>query len=94
MKAHVTLGMYPNGEVGEIFVVVARVGSVMRTVFEAWAMTASKSLQCGTPLKDVAKSIRNINDGTCKRVIHHDDTTTDCSSLWDAIAQTLERHVE
>lgn len=93
IKAHINIGLYPDGLPCEVFVNVAKSGSVLRTTFEAWAMTASRSLQHGVPVEQVIRAIRNVDDGTCERMIHHDDTITDCSSMWDAIAQALEEHI-
>jgi ribonucleoside-diphosphate reductase alpha chain len=84
-KAHVTINRYPNGLPCEIFVSVAKVGSDLRTSFEAWAMTASSALQHGVPAAAVAKSIRHIKDDSAGEV-----DGESVSSLWDAIAQLLE----
>lgn len=94
LKAHVTIGLYGDSSPCEIFVNVAKSGSVLRTTFESWAMTASRSLQHGVPASQIVRAIRDVDDGTCTRMIHHDDTITDCSSMWDAIAQLLERHIK
>jgi len=92
LKAHVTLGMYPSGKVSEIFVVIGKNGSDLRTTYEAWAMSASKALQCGTPLRVVASALRGTKDGTCHTAIDEEDNAAECGSMWDAIAQLLERH--
>ena len=87
MKAHVTLGMYPEGNVCEIFVVIGKGGSPLRSLFEGWAKTASLSLQHGTPLRMIAKGIRST---TKAPVADESGKLIDCVLMWDAIAALLE----
>ena len=89
-KAHVTLGLYPNGKVCEVFVTVAKIGSDQRAAYEAWAMTASKALQHGMPVSVLVKATRYLSDTTAGDLRWPDGRSTRCSSLWDAIAQLLE----
>lgn len=90
LRAHVCVGLYPTGHVCEIFVNVAKSGSVLRTTFEAWAMTASRSLQHGVPLSQIIKSIKGVRDGSCAEVEMPDGERLAATSLWDAIAKLLE----
>lgn len=92
MRAYLTLSMTPTGEVFEIFANVGKEGSFVRGAFEAWARTASKALQSGTPLASIAKAIRDTQDGTATGCEGEDGERVDCSSMWDAIGQMLDRH--
>lgn len=91
-KAHITINVFEDGCVGEIFVNTAKDGSDARTSIGAWAIQVSKSLQFGEPVRNVIKTYRGV------RLHHGVIHTADClringqpaSSLWDAIAQLLE----
>ncbi len=91
LRAHVTIGLYPDGKPCEIFVTVAKAGSVLRTTYEAWAMTASKSLQCGVPISAVISSLRGVRDGSCAEVELPDGERVAAASMWGAIAILLQR---
>ena len=88
IKAHVTIGWYGDGKPCEIFCCVSKVGSDLRTAFEAWAMTASKGLQHGLPVEGLAKAIRFIRDDYAGEIV--EPWMGAATSLWDAIAQLLE----
>ena len=93
MKAHVTLGMRPTGDrVCEIFIAIGKGGSDVRAIFEAWARTASVALQCGTPLRILAGSIRKMPSGDAKAINENGDEV-DCSGMWDLLAQLLEKYL-
>lgn len=85
-RAHVTVSRYPHGDPCEIFINVSKVGSDLRTSFEAWAMMASKALQYGVPMDAVARTIRGIRSDHGGKIQGGGEAT----SLWDAIAQELE----
>lgn len=90
-RAHVSISRYADGGGAcEIFVNVGGVGSDLRTSYEAWAMTASKALQHGTPLSAIASSIRGVKDDHGGKI----KGGGEASSLWDAIAQALEAESE
>jgi ribonucleoside-diphosphate reductase alpha chain len=93
IKAYVDIGRFGDGRPGEVWLNVAKCGSDLRTMYSVWAMTASKALQYGMPLKELAGTLRNVKDemgGVMDLGPDHELTEGECSSLWDAIGQFLE----
>lgn len=50
-KGYVTVGMYPNGEPGELFIVMAKEGSTVSGLVSSFAQVVSVALQYGVPLE-------------------------------------------
>jgi ribonucleoside-diphosphate reductase alpha chain len=50
-EGYVTVGLYPNGQVGEIFIKMAKEGSTVSGLMDAFATSVSIALQHGVPLK-------------------------------------------
>jgi len=50
-EGYVTVGLYPNGQVGEIFIKMAKEGSTVSGLMDAFATAVSIALQHGVPLK-------------------------------------------
>ncbi len=50
-EGYVTVGLYPNGQPGEIFVRMAKEGSTISGLMDSFATAASLCLQHGVPLK-------------------------------------------
>jgi ribonucleoside-diphosphate reductase alpha chain len=50
-EGYITVGMYEDGAPGEIFVVIAKEGSVVSGLMDCFATAVSLSLQYGVPLK-------------------------------------------
>jgi ribonucleoside-diphosphate reductase alpha chain len=50
-EGYVTVGLYPNGEPGELFVKMAKEGSTVSGLMDSFALAVSLSLQYGVPLK-------------------------------------------
>ncbi|HOB51470.1 MAG TPA: vitamin B12-dependent ribonucleotide reductase [Acidobacteriota bacterium] len=50
-EGYITVGMYEDGSPGEIFVVMAKEGSVISGVMDGFATAVSMALQYGVPLK-------------------------------------------
>lgn len=90
-KAHVTVSFYTNGEPSDVFLAVAKAGTDLRVAYSAWARMASKSLQRGVPMSDVADSIRGTRDDQGGQIVSPDELAgKPAGSLWDAIGQFLE----
>jgi ribonucleoside-diphosphate reductase alpha chain len=49
-EGYVTVGLYPNGQVGEIFIKMAKEGSTVSGLMDAFATSISLALQHGVPL--------------------------------------------
>lgn len=54
-EGYVTVGLYPDGRPGEIFVTIAKEGSTLSGVMDAFATCISLSLQYGIPLVVLAR---------------------------------------
>ncbi len=50
-EGYITVGLYPNGEPGEIFIRMAKEGSTVSGLMDAFATSISLALQHGVPLK-------------------------------------------
>jgi len=52
-KVYVRTGEYVTGELGEIFLDMAKEGAMLRSMFNCFAVAVSKALQYGTPLREL-----------------------------------------
>lgn len=52
-KGYVTVGMYEDGTPGEIFITMAKEGSTLSGLLDAFAVSVSMELQHGLPLKSL-----------------------------------------
>jgi ribonucleoside-diphosphate reductase alpha chain len=50
-EGYLTVGLYPNGEPGELFVKMAKEGSTVSGLMDSFALAVSLALQYGVPLK-------------------------------------------
>src|SRR5271156_1262624 len=50
-EGYITVGLYPNGEPGELFVKMAKEGSTISGLMDSFALAVSIALQHGVPLK-------------------------------------------
>ncbi len=50
-EGYITVGMYPDGRAGEIFIKMSKEGSTLSGVMDGLALTVSLGLQYGVPLK-------------------------------------------
>ncbi len=58
-EGYLTCGMYEDGSLGEIFVRMAKTGSTMGGLLDAFALVVSVALQYGVPLKTLARKYIN-----------------------------------
>jgi ribonucleoside-diphosphate reductase alpha chain len=50
-EGYITVGLYPNGDPGELFVKMAKEGSTVSGLMDSFALAVSLALQYGVPLK-------------------------------------------
>lgn len=86
---YLSVGEYPDGRPGEIWVDAAKEGTFLRGVLSALARMASISLQCGCPVAEVVRSLRGLDFPPRGRVVGS-DAVSDCTSVADWIAQEIE----
>jgi hypothetical protein len=65
----ITTGHYPDGEVGEVFVSGAKVGSEMESVTRDAAVILSLAIQHGVPLDTIRHAIARDRHGVAQSVI-------------------------
>ena len=58
-KGYLTVGLYDDGRPGEIFVMIAKQGSTVRGLIDAWALSISMNLQYGVSVKDLFRKFRH-----------------------------------
>lgn len=84
---YITVGEYDDGTPGEVFVNIAKQGSTLRGVMDAFAISVSHGLQFGVPLKDYVKSFTNMSFAPSG--ITDDGEIRTASSLVDYIFRRL-----
>jgi ribonucleoside-diphosphate reductase alpha chain len=60
-RAYMTVGEYDDGTPGELFVSIAKMGSTLRGVMDAFAVSVSYGLQFGVPLKQYVRNFTNTS---------------------------------
>jgi ribonucleoside-diphosphate reductase alpha chain len=59
-EGYITVGMYPDGQPGEIFLKMAKEGSTVSGLMDTLATTISVSLQYGVPLRDLVNKFAHV----------------------------------
>jgi len=54
-EGYITVGMYPDGTPGEVFIIMAKEGSVVSGMIDCFATATSIALQYGVPLKTLVE---------------------------------------
>jgi len=54
-EGYITVGLYDNGQPGELFIVMAKEGSVISGLMDSFATAISIAMQYGVPLRDLVK---------------------------------------
>ncbi|MGV8142159.1 MAG: vitamin B12-dependent ribonucleotide reductase [Candidatus Pacearchaeota archaeon] len=58
-KGYITVGLYDDGRPGELFITIAKQGSTIRGLIDAWALSMSMNLQYGVPVNDLFGKFRH-----------------------------------
>ncbi len=61
IRGYFTVGEYDDGTPGELFISIAKQGSTLRGVMDAFATSASYALQYGVPLKKFVRTFTNTS---------------------------------
>ena len=59
-EGYLTIGMYPDGTPGEIFLRMAKEGSTISGLMDAFATAVSMALQYGVPLRDLVNKFSHL----------------------------------
>jgi hypothetical protein len=65
----VTIGYYPNGDTGEVFIAGVKAGSLLEAVARDGAILLSLGLQYGIPLDVVRRALTRNQDGSASSII-------------------------
>lgn len=87
-EGYFTVGMYPNGQPGEIFVSFAKAGSSQRGLLDAWAALVSMGLQSGVPLGAIVEKFKHWKFEPAG--VTRNEAIPMCSSPLDYICKWLE----
>jgi len=88
-KGFFTVGEFEDGTPGELFVTVAKQGSTLAGVMDAFGRAVSYGLQYGVPLKAYAKGMINLSFAPSG--ITDDEEITAANSIMDYIFKRLAR---
>lgn len=58
LKGYFTVGLYEDGQPGELFISVSKQGSTLAGLMDSFAISVSHGLQYGVPLKSYVKTLR------------------------------------
>jgi ribonucleoside-diphosphate reductase alpha chain len=59
-EGYITVGLYPDGQPGEIFLKMAKEGSTISGLMDTFATTVSVALQYGVPLHDLVHKFAHV----------------------------------
>ncbi|MFQ5817614.1 MAG: vitamin B12-dependent ribonucleotide reductase, partial [Terriglobia bacterium] len=59
-EGYITVGLYPDGQPGEIFITMAKEGSTLSGVMDSFACAISIALQYGVPLKIFVDKFQHV----------------------------------
>jgi len=59
-EGYITVGLYPDGQPGEIFLKMAKEGSTVSGLMDTFATAISLSLQYGVPLRDLVNKFAHV----------------------------------
>jgi len=87
-KVYFDMGQYPDGTIGELFIVVEKTGADSRWYYDEIARLASKLLQYGCPLDQVAEGWLGTKGKICGAV-KGDEKIKMATSVLDFIGRHL-----
>ena len=87
LKGFFTIGEYPDGTPGELFISVSRQGSTLAGLMDSFAISMSHGLQFGVPLKSYVKTLRGTSFAPFG--ITNDPDIRTASSVTDYIMRRL-----
>lgn len=88
-KVYLHTGEYEDGTLGEIFISLAKTGSTLRSLTDAFAVAISLGLQYGVPLEKLVEQFKFTNFEP-NGVVGNHDTIHMASSILDLVFRDLE----
>lgn len=89
IEGYITVGLYPDGRVGEIFLVLAKEGSLLAGIGDALAKAVSIALQYGTPLEAICGTFTGLKFDPGRVIRPPCPELTEVDSLADFIGRWL-----
>ena len=90
-KGYVTVGLYDDGSVGEIFVKMDKQGSQLSGWADCWAIAVSMLLQNGVPLNEICRKFKGVKFEPSGVTDSQDPDLRFAGSPVDYISRYLER---
>lgn len=85
-KGYMTVGKYPDGTPGEVFLVISKGGSTLSGMARSFAIMISKALQRGEPIESVVSKLAGVkyepSGFTKNECIRRAHSFTDYVALW------------
>lgn len=89
-EGYLTIGLYPDGRPGEIFIKMAKEGSTMSGFCQAFCRAFSLSLQFGLSVEEAVVRFKGMRFEPMGATSNPD--IPECSSIVDYVARYLELH--
>lgn len=89
-EGYLTIGLYPNGRPGEIFIKMAKEGSTISGMCQAFCRAFSLALQFGLTIEDAVVRFKNMRFEPLGPTSNPD--IPECQSVIDYVARYLELH--
>jgi len=87
-RAYIDCGFYEDGMIGEVFIVLEKTGAGRRWMFDEVARLASKLMQYGCPVEQIAEGWLGTKGEPCGPVQGH-ARIKNCTSILDFVARHL-----
>lgn len=87
---YLTVGLYPNGQPGEIFVRFAKMGGRQGALLDAWCTMVSIALQYGIPFDVIVRRFRGVGFEPRGMTYSKEPALRICTSPLDYIVRWLE----
>lgn len=89
-EGYLTIGLYPDGRPGEIFIKMAKEGSTISGMCQAFCRAFSLALQYGLTIEEAVVRFRGMRFEPMGQTSNPD--IPQCSSIIDYVARYLELH--
>ncbi len=89
-EGYLTIGLYPDGRPGEIFIKIAKEGSAISGMCQAFCRAFSLSLQYGLTIEDAVVRFRGMRFEPFGQTSNPD--IPEASSIVDYVARFMELH--
>ena len=89
VRIYITIGLFENGQPGELFVKIDKDGAALDGSLKSWALAISMLLQSGWTVEDLWKKFVGINHEPCG--ITESDKIHFCKSPEDYIVEFMKK---